>query len=409
VTRLRKQIDPCTFDAASKECRDAELTFDRNAAHELYKALVGLPEILAVLNPKVIKHLMVVPSGSLTSLPPSVLIASKPDPSQQLDRSPDGWIDADWLLNRYSTSVLPAVSSLKALRAPTASGTVERDRSSPMKQLLSRVLKAAQSDSAAGSQTRAKREGRLFMLADPDFSGTGKPVKPCERIEVASARSVSSYFRDGAANRSVLAALPPLPCTRQEGEQLEGLLGGKVLYGSDARKSQLYSAENTKLLAEAEVIAFATHGLVSGSHGSGEPALALSAPLPSESDDAALLRASEIAALRLKADLVLLSACNTASPESDDASGLSGLAKAFFHAGAKAALVAHWRINDAATAAIVTEFMRLRAAGTNKADALRKASQQMLESAIAPSSLASKRVTSHPRYWAPFTLMGEPR
>ena len=90
------------------------------------------------------------------------------------------------------------------------------------------------------------------------------------------------------------------------------------------------------------VIQFATHGLVAGDlSGLAEPALVLTPPrVPTEADDG-LLTASEIAALRLNADWVVLSACNTAAGTGQGAEALSGLARAFFYAGARALLVSH--------------------------------------------------------------------
>ena len=90
-------------------------------------------------------------------------------------------------------------------------------------------------------------------------------------------------------------------------------------------------------LANYRVVYFATHGLVAGDvKGLGEPALALAIPRkPSEFDDG-LLTASEVAQLKLDADWVVLSACNTAAGDKPGAEALSGLARAFFYAGARA-------------------------------------------------------------------------
>ena len=111
-------------------------------------------------------------------------------------------------------------------------------------------------------------------------------------------------------------------------------------------------------LANYRVVYFATHGLVAGDvKGLGEPSLALTIPNePSELDDG-LLTASEVAQLKLNADWVVLSACNTAAGDKPGAEALSGLARAFFYAGAHALLVSHWAVeSNAATRLTTTTF-----------------------------------------------------
>src|SRR5262249_10263497 len=104
-------------------------------------------------------------------------------------------------------------------------------------------------------------------------------------------------------------------------------------------------------LADYRVVYFATHGLVAGDvEGLGEPSLALTLPNGATELDDGLLTASEVAQLRLNADWVVLSACNTAAGGKPGAEALSGLARALFYAGARALLVSHWRIDSKAAA-----------------------------------------------------------
>src|SRR5205085_10633224 len=121
---------------------------------------------------------------------------------------------------------------------------------------------------------------------------------------------------------------------------------------------------------------FATHGLVAGDvKGLGEPSLALTLPQkPTEKDDG-LLTASEIAALRLNADWVVLSACNTMAGDKPGAEALSGLARAFFYAGARAVLVSHWAVDSRAAARLtISTFEILKAEPSiGRAEALRRA------------------------------------
>jgi CHAT domain-containing protein len=110
-------------------------------------------------------------------------------------------------------------------------------------------------------------------------------------------------------------------------------------------------------LANYRVVYFATHALVAGevekfAKAKAEPALVLSIPdKPSEEDDG-LLTASEVAMLKLNADFVVLSACNTAAGDKPGAEALSGLARAFFYAGAKSLVVSHWEVDSDATVAL---------------------------------------------------------
>src|SRR5262249_48050693 len=106
------------------------------------------------------------------------------------------------------------------------------------------------------------------------------------------------------------------------------------------------------------VIHFATHGLladeVQSFGGGGEPALVMTPPkVPTVLDDG-LLTASEISQLKLNADWVILSACNTASGDKIGSEALSGLARAFFYAGARSLLVSHWAVDSGATVLLTT-------------------------------------------------------
>ena len=118
-------------------------------------------------------------------------------------------------------------------------------------------------------------------------------------------------------------------------------------------------------LSGTRVLAFATHGLVAGElKGSAEPALVLTPPEKGTELDDGLLTASEVAQLRLNADLVILFACDTASPDgTPGAEGLSGFAKAFFYAGSRALLVSHSPMHLAANPAIIARLAQQQYVG----------------------------------------------
>lgn len=124
----------------------------------------------------------------------------------------------------------------------------------------------------------------------------------------------------------------------------------------------------------------------------------LTPPQAATDDDDGLLTASEIANLRLDADWVVLSACNTAGGGSTDGGeALSGLARAFFYAGARALLVSHWYVNSNATVSLITRaFAELRDnPGIGRAEALRRSQSAMIAGG------------EHPANWAPFVVVGE--
>ena len=152
------------------------------------------------------------------------------------------------------------------------------------------------------------------------------------------------------------------------------------------------------------ILAFATHGLVSGElKGLAEPALVFTPPETGTEDDDGLLTASEIATLELDADWVILSACNTAAADgTPGAEGLSGMAKAFFYAGARALLVSHWAVNSEAAVAITTGMLDAMANDTSigRAEALRRSMLAMMDT-------EGKDYFAHPMFWAPFVVVGE--
>ena len=118
--------------------------------------------------------------------------------------------------------------------------------------------------------------------------------------------------------------------------------------------------------------------------------------MPTDTDDG-LLTASEIAALKLNADWVVLSACNTAAGGDQGAEALSGLARAFFYAGARSLLVSHWSVYSTAATELTTKtFTRLSTApGIGRAEAFRQTMLDLIAEGKPPG------------YWAPFVVVGE--
>jgi CHAT domain-containing protein len=233
-----------------------------------------------------------------------------------------------------------------------------------------------------------------------------------EGLRVAS-RSVraplSQFFRGNLADVELIRRQYPLPETADElcaVAQATGASPATVHLGDKATEKTIKALSASGALANARVVHFATHGLLARESGmvgvKAEPALILTPPgRPSEEDDG-LLTASEVANLKLDADWIVLSACNTAAGRGTDLGSdeaLSGLARAFFYAGARALLVSHWAVNSQATVRLITKtFDEIEAdPKIGRAEALRRSMLAL----IAADGFA------HPANWAPFVVVGE--
>jgi CHAT domain-containing protein len=250
---------------------------------------------------------------------------------------------------------------------------------------------------------RGASSGNPFVgFGDPDFGG-GKT----ESVQAQATIQPVSLFRGGAANIDGLHQLPPLPETAGELQAEAQVLGApvtSVYLRQDATVTKVKSLD----LADTRVVTFATHGLVAGDLPAlAEPALALTPPSVPTKEDDGLLRASDVSQLKLNADWVLLSACTTAAADgTPGAEGLSGLAKAFFYAGARSLLVSHWPVDSAATVKLTTSAFRIleKAPAIGRAEAFRRAMLAMVDGA---DKSDNPTYQAHPLYWAPFVVVGE--
>ena len=284
------------------------------------------------------RQLVMVTDGALQSIPAALLVGQDAD---------------DWLVRRFALSVAPSVDALVVARTGQAS------------------------------------------TATHAFLGVGDPQLPTDDrpVQVAS-RGMPPDLR------KVLAGMQPLPETRTELGQIASLFPdgeARLILGHDATKETLAAAAPERY----RYVAFATHAVMAGElPGVTEPAIILSTLGPDLAGG--LLTASDIAGMTLDAELVLLSACNTAAPDGGPfAEGLSGLARAFLHAGTRSLLVSHWAVDSLGTVELTTRFMAaLRTdPAHHKASALQAAVVSLLDS-------PDPRLR-HPTVWAPFVLVGE--
>jgi CHAT domain-containing protein len=207
--------------------------------------------------------------------------------------------------------------------------------------------------------------------------------------------------------QSLAETLPQLPGTRVEVEKIAESLKvpkGDIKVGADATETAVKQSK----LDDYRVVYFATHGLVAGelqefAKAKAEPALALTIPdTPSDLDDG-LLEASEVAALKINAVWVVLSACNIASSDGVGAEPLSGLARAFLYAGGKSLVVSHWDVSDDATVKLMANLFEM-----SKNKLTLSHGEMMRQSTLSLLNAATTDEDAHPRVWAPFVVVGEP-
>lgn len=323
---------------------DTLSAFPAGAAHALYRGLFT-PQIEAAVADA--RTLVVQPDGPYASLPFSVLITA---PGPETLTGEQALRAAPWLARRQAT--VQAVG----LAAPRA---------------------------AASAAVRT-RQSRLFAAGAPAFSGAVQSM------------ALASVLRGGSVDSQALSALPQLPGAQAELDRLGARFGADratVISGAAATEAAVLAGG----LEQADIIVFATHGLLPGElEGLDEPALAFLPPGDNGGGADGLLTASEIAALRLSADWVVLSACNTFAD--GRTTPADRLAEAFLYAGARSLLVSHWAVRDD-VAAEITITVAADTPALGRAAAHRQAMLAVLDN-------PAIRGGAHPGVWAPFALIG---
>ncbi|MDD4928367.1 MAG: CHAT domain-containing protein [Gallionella sp.] len=365
VTILRSEME---FDSAGRP-----LPVSVNLLHELYQNLFS--PALPHLNKA--RHVMIVPTGALQSLPFSMLVASSP----ALTKTETDYRQINWLARHYAVSVLPSVGSLQALRQFVKPDTLQQPFAGFGDPLIGNADSKLRGKSARVDVAALFRNLAVSAAADlPEASHSG---------EIADVNVIRNAAR--------------LPETADELRSMAKALGSdeqSIWLQKNATESKVKHLD----LTQYRTIAFATHGVMAGEvSGAGEPGLIFTPPQEGSAEDDGYLAASEIAKLKLNADLVVLSACNTAAADgTPGAEGLSGLGKAFFYAGAHSLLVSHWPVESVATVALTTSLLKEYAfnPGLGKAEAHSKSMMALMNMPTHPEY-------AHPIYWAPFIVVGE--
>jgi CHAT domain-containing protein len=326
--------------------------FDLAGANTLYTALLKPAEPLL----KDTHDLVIAPSVPLLSLPFEMLVTAPGVSVASGDYS-----KVPFLIRRFEVSYVPAVQTFVDLRH----------------------IKSA-------------------SHADRPFLGFGD-FRPSTHAQLA----VSFPPDRCKTDLEGVASLGPLPGTRDEILAVGQLLGAhqdEIILGGDFTKSRFLSYD----LRHYRVLHLATHALLpSELHCRTEPSILMSNPSDASDASGAFLGVDEVLKLQLDADLVVLSACNTAGPSgSGAAESLSGLARAFFFAGTRGLLVTHWSVEDNSAKLIVTHTMGSLSGDTHRIDtstALRAAKLEMLDS----DNARYGKLFTHPFAWAPFVLIGD--
>ena len=350
------------------------LPFDHDRAHKLYSALFG--DVQDLIKGK---NLLIVPSGPLTQLPFQVLVTRPPT-------SGDHRVIA-WLAREHAITVLPAVSSLKALRR------VGKPSSAPRPMIgFGNPLLDGPDTSFTASAKLAREKQRCAKTRSQRVAARGGAM----RVEL----------RGGLADVSHIKGQIPLPETADElcavAQDVKAVVARDIRLGAKATEREIKRLSTNGELGKYRMVHFATHGTLAGQlSGTHEPGLILTPPDKATEEDDGYLSASEIASLKLDADWVILSACNTAAGAATRAEALSGLARAFIYAQARALLVSHWEVYSDATVKLITAAIRemVRDPKVGRAEAMRRSMLALIDK--------GEPQEAHPAYWAPFVVVGE--
>jgi CHAT domain-containing protein/tetratricopeptide (TPR) repeat protein len=257
----------------------------------------------------------------------------------------------------------------------------------------------------------------LVAFADPLFSADSSHAMPGNTAKALSLLNVG--FTRGSRGTP---AIPRLAETADEAKEIARVLGGKTeLFVGDQAQERTAKAGD---LRNARFVLFATHGFLGGEYVASDlpgedgelhrvaqtraqPALALTLVGDLKGEDGLLTMKEVIEDLELNAELVALSACNTAgeSAQANNGEGFAGLTRAFMYAGARSLLVSHWSVDSLSTQALMTTTFRYIKAGKPALEAVNDAQRQIISGGYSRDGYHFSR--AHPFFWAAFVYVGD--
>lgn len=372
VQRLRWDVQAAVGVTENQQRRwraqapPGRFSFDRRTAFALYRELIA-PAMPTLANRS---RVYVAAEGPLSSLPLAVLVTQAP---QGADNDPEALRSTSWLADSFGLVNIPSVRSLALLRQ---------------------------------GASRGARTGNQFVgigdprLGPPLMATTGRRRNVATNATLA--QDAARGTRPALARIRSLFQLSSLPNTATELTNMRDALptsSSIMLLGPNANEPAVRGAD----FSQARIIAFATHGLMTNQLGVSEPGLVLSPPAQATEANDGYLGASEVTTLHLNADWVILSACNTATSD-DNGSGLGGLSRAFFYAGARNILATQWLVDDTAASQLTVQTIRGEASGLSRAEALQRAMRTIRMDRTHDTPDDS---WAHPFYWAPYVLIGD--
>jgi CHAT domain-containing protein/tetratricopeptide (TPR) repeat protein len=246
----------------------------------------------------------------------------------------------------------------------------------------------------AWEKQRAQPDLPLWALGDPVYEAGDDRVAGRKDVSAASREALREYLsRTERGGSSV--AYRRLPFSGVEVEAVRDVLGvpvDQVLTGPYASEALVKAASAQGRLARCRYVHFAAHGILGLDEGR-QPSLVLS--LVGNTGEDGFLQMDEVLDLKLNADLVVLSACQSGQGRLHNGEGVRGLARAFLYAGSRGVLCSLWSVADEETSRLMTDVYRSLKGGRPAPDALREA------------QLAAIRSGKAPYHWAPFILIGE--
>jgi CHAT domain-containing protein len=388
VKRLRASVDLGSM--ATDQMR-----FDIEAGSALYQ------ELLAPVQAAWEKAdtLLVVANESLGQIPFSLLPTANVAPGKAEAGLPlSQFRQTPWLARKVAIAYAPSISALVTLRLlPAIKG--QRDP----------FIGFGDPDFGASAEKTANGPGgnrgaKSGARGTRNLKITHAPVWD-ENITSADAIPAAPAAQQGTP------LLTSLPDTRDEILAIGTALGADIpthtFFGTQANRTNALRID----LQNHRVVAFATHGLIAGDlPGLDQPALAL-APQTGRDIYDGLLKLEDILKLSLSADLVVLSACNTAAADGSGAEAVSGLGRGFFYAGARSVLATHWPVETVSARELVTLlFQRYARDGKmTRAKALQQAMLEVIDRGVALDGRGKAEFSyAHPAFWAPYALYGDP-